>query len=69
MQGQVGIPSLVPVRFAPPECQSGGDIMGLDWTAQEEAKRHVTEVDAQLPLPLSKMGTWRIQVSLIPVGR
>lgn len=68
MKGQVGIPSLVPVRLAPPECQSYEDIMKLDWTAQE-AECHVTEVDAQLPLPLSKMGTWRIQVSSIPVDR
>lgn len=49
MKGLVGVPSLVPVRVAPRECQSDGDITGLDWTAQEEAERHVTEVDAQLP--------------------
>lgn len=46
----MGVPSLVPVRAASQESQSDGDIKGLDWTAQEEAERQVTEVDGQRPL-------------------
>lgn len=43
-----GVPSLLS-EGGSWECQSDGDIMGLDWTAQVEAEHHVTEVDAQIP--------------------
>lgn len=57
-----GVPSLLS-EGGSWECQSDGDIMGLDWTAQVEAEHHVTEVDAQIP-PSSFN-----EVSPIPVDR